>query len=289
MEYLGISSGDQVIYEGHLNAGFRPATQPLLVPIKFPAFPLSSWLGEAPAPPALLREDFFDPVTRIRRGRVFTLRNCKQPHVWTAHDPYRPHPNSNRIHHQTEVYLYEQSNLGPLREYPLSSVNHIAIIGSEPFISFWKIISLESSVHGTPILTLKSYRSLGDIPELDPDKIPVEIRSKLDELLEQVANSHHRAGAVDVVDRVRGAFILIFGQLAGDRGSDLGNSLKLIRKSDNPRPLMCSAADIINKLHSRGKPNEEFNYGTRTVSEEDAQLAIGCLALVLKEAGWAKS
>jgi hypothetical protein len=289
MEFLGISTDDSTIYEGHMHAGFRPVTQPLLVPIEFLAFPLTAWSKSAPSAPSLFREDFFDPITRIRRGRVFALRDCSQPSVWQVHDPLRPHPHTSKIHYQERVYLYERSGLGPLRIAPLKTANHDVVIGAEPFISFWKIISVENSVHGTPILTLKSYRSLGDLPELITSRVPEEIRAKLNEVLEHVANSNNRAGALDVVDRSRAALSLILGHLAGDRGLDLGATINKIQaEKQNSRPLLCHAASIVARLHSRGKPNEEFNHGTRPVSEEDAQLAIGCLGLVLKEIGWAK-
>jgi hypothetical protein len=192
------------------------------------------------------------------------------------------------MNREERVYFYERSSLGSLRAAPLNSANHIAIIGNEPFFSYWKIVGVESSVHSTPILTLKSYRSLGDVPELDPERIPKEIKTKLEELLESVANSNHRAGAVDVVDRSRAALSLILGHLAGDRGSDLGAAIKKVQAMTPDRLLVCHAASIVARLHPRGKPNEEFNHGTRPVSEEDAQLAMGCLGLVLKETGWAK-
>lgn len=289
MECLGISENDGTIYEGRLSVGFRTSIQPLLVPIKFPAFELTTWPSTESRPSTIFREDFFDPITRIRRGRVFTLRDTSQPHEWHVHDPLKPHPHTNKNHHQESVALYQRAFMGQLKAAPLNAENRVAIIGHEPLVSFWKIITMESSVHGTPILTLKSYRSLGDLPEIDNRRVPKPIRSKLEELMEGVANSNHRAGAINVVDSSRAALSLILGHLAGDRADDLGKSISTIRNSAKPPLLLCSAADIVARLHSRGKPNEQYKHGTRPVSEEDAQLAIGCLGLVLKEVGWAKS
>lgn len=287
MECLGISENDGTIYEGRLGVGFRTSIQPLLVPIKFPAFELTTWTSTESQPSTIFREDFFDPITRIRRGRVFTLREFKND--WLVHDPLKPHSHTNNNHHQEKVALYQRACMGQLKVAPLKAEDRVAIIGHEPFVSFWKIITIESSVPGTPILTLKSYRSLGDLPEIDNRRVPKPIKSKLEELMEGVANSNHRAGAIDVVDRSRAALSLILGHLAGDRTADLGKSITTIRGSAKPLPLVCSTADIVARLHSRGKPNEEYKHGTRPVSEEDAQLAIGCLGLVLKEVGWTKS
>lgn len=289
MEYIGISEADAQVYEGSYTAGFRPPINPLLLPIKFPSFSLTTWDNFKPYPATLFREDSFDPITRIRRGRIFTLRDTTQPHTWVIHDPLRPHSSSNKIHRAEKVFFYERSNLGPLRDNPLKVANHLVVLGSDPFVTFWKVVSVESSASGTPLLTLKSYRSLGDLPELDLERVPKEISTKLEELLECVANSNHRAGAVDVVDRSRAALSLIFGHLAGSRGSDLGAAIKKVQTADPSRLLICYAGSMVARLHSRGKPNEEFNHGTRPVSEEDAQLSIGCLGLVLKETGWAKS
>lgn len=290
MECFGISEADGTIYEGDVNSGFRPAIPPLVVPIHFPAFTLTSWTSKVGKYSlTLFREDFFDPITRVRRGRIFVLRSPSQPVTWTVYDPFRPRPQLNTMNREERVQLYERSCLSPLRTGVLSSANHIAIIGEEPFISFWKIVSIETSVHETPILTLKSYRSLGDLPELDQDCVPQELKTTLVEVLEKVANSNHRSGAVDVVDRCRDALSVVFGHLSGNRGDDLGHAIKKVQSLKGSPQLACYAANVVARLHSRGKPNEEFTHGTRPVSEEDAQLAVGCLGLVLKEVGWAKT
>ena len=45
--------------------------------------------------------------------------------------------------------------------------------------------------------------------------------------------------------------------------------------------LMCSAASIVGKLHSRAKPSEEERLGTRAVTESDAQTAVHLVGLIL--------
>jgi len=90
-------------------------------------------------------------------------------------------------------------------------------------------------------------------------------------------------------DRCRAALSLALGYIAEDRGLDLADAIKKVQKMTPPRHLICHASSIVARLHPRGKPNEEFNHGTRPIAEEDAQLAVGCLSLVLKEIGWAKT
>jgi hypothetical protein len=290
MECLGINTHDGTVYEGRLNMGFRSQPPPILVPVTLPDAVKNETGFSSPIDgyaPALFREDSFDPVTKVRRGRVFRLRNTAQPMRWHVQDPFRSDLETEnwggRATQTIGVLFYERDN-----SFYGSTRAPVVVLGTEPFLTIWKTIGIEMSAHGSATLILRSHRSLDALPELNPANVPVRVQKTVTAAIEKVENSNHRLGAVEVVDRCRDALSVVFGELCDDPSLDLGSAIKKL-ESAAPKlfPLARWCGQIVARLHSRGKPNEQFNHGTRPVTEDDAQLALGCVALVLKEIGWA--
>lgn len=284
MEYLGIDRQTGAIYEGDfIGGGYRVLPPPMLVPIRFvygkhlPA--LASWVdGLAPE---VFREDDFDAVTKIRRGRVIQMRNCAQPHKWKVNDSYD--------RDVLQLMTYERhllQDLAGLSAYQLPTV----ALGAETHITFWRIVSIECNLTGTPILTLRAKHTLGDTPELLEDKVPSAVLLHLREALEGVEASVNRLAPVDVIDRCRGALSIAFGHQIGDAGRDLGQAIGVyLKQRGEPNDNLCSRCGrIVAGLHSRGKPNEQAGRGLRPPTESDADLALNCLKTVLIEFGWAQ-
>jgi len=74
---------------------------------------------------------------------------------------------------------------------------------------------------------------------------------------------------------------------------DLGALLKAFEKqqgnTDTNSPSAAgSAIRLLQRFHSRGKPNEQKRYNTRPPTEEDAQLVLGALGFLLREVGWGR-
>lgn len=242
-------------------------------------------------PRLIFREDTFDPVTKIRRGRVYSASG-HQPQDWFVQDSRRSDLEQvswgKGIAQKVSLITYHKDPLSSIREL---SVYPEVVLGKEPFVSIWKIISIESSIIGTPILTLKSYRSFGTVPSLIPDKIDEPILSSLKLSIEKVENSSNRLGPTDIVDRCRDTLSIVFGHLSQNRNKDLGDAIKTYVNVNQKGhdSLITWAGRIVGRLHPRGKPNELHRHGFRELSEEDAQLAIRCLWIVLVELGWASS
>lgn len=296
MNDLGISKRNGCIYEGEWGNGIPVLNNPFLLPIEFVSgdgatnIDVGSSLFDASGLPAhIFREDSFDPITKVRRGRVYRAGG-NQPIVWRVQDPRRLDLKSEQWSggsaQKIELISYQHDSLTYLRE--LSTYPEV-VLGKEPFISIWKIISIESSVSGTPVLTLKSYRSFGTVPNLILSEVSNDISIPLINALDKVENSSNRLGPIDIIDRCRDALSIVFGQLCGERQKDLGVAIKayvqtLPKNQDN---LISWSGRIVARLHSRGKPNEQHKNGHNDVTEEDAQLALRCLWLVLVELGWA--
>jgi hypothetical protein len=89
---------------------------------------------------------------------------------------------------------------------------------------------------------------------------------------------------------------IVLGTLASDLTLDLGKGTskkiefnKQVNPKGNGQDLITHNAEIVRRLHSRGKPNEQNKHNTRTITDEDAQLALKCLWFVLVELGWARN
>jgi len=294
MECLGINPHDGAVYEGRMNCGFRTQPPPLLLPIEFVGLPSESkWKDPVEGyAHTIFREDSFDSVTRIRRGRVFVLYDGVQKRQWTVHDPARDDLPGVVIGtgtaKETSVLFYGRAPLSTLRDSEKWCVRPVVALGSESFLTLWTVLTVESSVHGTPILTLKAQRSFGTLPDLDPSRVPDEIRTALTQALEKVEDSAHRLGAEAVIDRCRDALSVVFGHACGDRGTDLMRAIDKSR-TDQREEVRHWAGRIVARLHSRVKPNEQEKRGTPRVTEDDAQLALSCLGVALRDLGYAKA
>jgi hypothetical protein len=296
MNFLGICQNTQKIYEGNHSHGYPVSSNTLLSPVAFVGLDgevTDVYSGETLGglPKRIFREDFFDPITKIRRGRVYQAHG-NQPYTWHIQDNGRndlaSESWSSGTAQKTDVVFYQRSGLTQLRgatQYPS------VIIGKDPFITIWRIIDIEYSITDTPVLTLKSFRSFGAIPRMIENNIPGDIKFALLAALEKVENSSNRLGPTDVVDRCRDALSIVFGQLSGNLKADLGKAIAAFENRNGKREesLVSWSGRIVNRLHSRGKPNEQNAKGLRDLTEEDAQLALRCLWLVLVEQGWAQN
>jgi hypothetical protein len=193
---------------------------------------------------------------------------------------------------EAELQTYERDYLSDLRKLNVARFPAVAL-GSEPYISFWKIVSIEQNAFGTPVLSLRAKYSLGDLPELIADKVPSEIVQPISEALDKVESSVNRLSPVEVIDRCRDALSIVFAFQADNRGMDLVSSidayLRAVNKDSSVREDLRSwCGRIVARLHSRGKPNEQAGKGLRVPSEDDAELAVDCLKTVLIEFGWAR-
>lgn len=284
MFHLAIGTDDGLIYGGARGMLLHRLTPyPMLLPLYFES---SADMRETSdirdAPGRLFLEDSFDPITRIRRGRIYCRETGGQPA-----QRYIEAPSSELGTMEKRLYTYQRESLYPLKGAHGSKLPKI-LLGGDDFQSLWAILAIEQDANETYVLTLKSYRSLGELPELDFEQIPQKLHKALTGRLEHVENAIHRATPNDIVDRCRDVLSLVFGELCGFSEKDLGPAIKAFSElsKDQPKHLLLDASDLVRRLHSRGKPNVQERFQTRALEEEDGQLAVRCLGLALREIGW---
>lgn len=246
------------------------------------------------ATPMIFREDSFDAVTRVRRGRLYRNPGT-QPQRWHVqqHPAFTEEVGVARDHQGwllKELHGFvPETSLGQTQP---SSQRPLLAIGTLNAFTLWRVVDVEHTVNGEDFLTLRARNSLGVLPELMEDAIPEESRVKAVQTVEKVAEAAYRAGPESVVDRVRdavqwciGAHLSSVNDDASMRHDDLG---QLTRRIPDDRVVLKAIAQALARLHSRAKPNEQARYDSRPLVEGDAEFALAGLATVLRELGWAR-
>jgi hypothetical protein len=243
----------------------------------------------------IFREDFFDPATRIRRGRLYS--GGKHAHTWGhvfADDHGRP------------SYDWSHPNSGPELTYEAwkpsvdskSILDRIIHIGADEFKTRWRVVGVEKLSIGQILLTLRAKSQFGLLPSL-PSTVMAQNNSSLQAnklsqvvaTMENLGDTYNRFQPVPTVDAARESARVILAAWIGSTANakDLGGVIDLIPDS---KTLLRKAAFIVNRLHPRTKTAEQerqANNGkqVRDPTEEDAEMCLHLIALILREIGWA--
>ncbi len=135
----------------------------------------------------VFREDSFDPVTRIRRGRFYKSSGGLRPSQQYAlpHPIYRNRGSpiateDGRV--ERWLFMFDQLQCTPRQEM-------VAVGSSE---SLWRVLGAERITTGEYLVTLKARHALGVLPELNPDAVPDVGRTKAIETYEKLIDSVHQ-------------------------------------------------------------------------------------------------
>ncbi|WP_186133554.1 hypothetical protein [Burkholderia gladioli] len=304
MSRLGIDRNTGLVYEGrsaavHLTVPTPVVSQATLIettddlstiPASFDAFPFG-WL---------FREESFDPVSRVRRGRLFqkfgntgweqTLVNA---HAVAEMAGMR---TDGRVNRELGIYI-EASSL--LCRSSRGEGLRLAL-GVANAYSLWRIVQTEQTVNADVLVTLRAESAFGILPEIEMTKISPEFASGVKDAIGRVLNAAYRELPTSVVDQCRNACAYVISRWLHQQGvsetvlsKDLGKCITSVKQHFDEQKkdstTLCSALQLVNRLHPRGKENEREHLELRPVSEDDADLAVHALAFVVREIGWAKA
>lgn len=295
---LGIDPLTHLVYEGfsHTNGhGIIPS------PVVSPAAhvidknnPLSG-LSESPIidlnVPLVFREDAFDPVTRIRRGRLYR-RGEKTRWIVSRHPLGSIDPNHGPEFPAStkELQSFEATHFP---DEPQSQ--RTIVLGSKRAPTFWTVVGVETISTGEDLITLRARTSFGALPELRIDQIPAKERTVISSKLEKLTDEVYRAGADSVVDHCRESTTAILSArlrevLPDSLGLDLGGLIKVFEGNESLKhhQNVINIAKTISRFHPRRKTSEQEKRDLRPIHEQDAQLAVLGVGSVLCDLGWAE-
>lgn len=245
-------------------------------PVGFPAIDTPGW--------HMFREDHFDPITRIRRGRFYVPSPGQRP------SPQRVLPRlaDDTIggNFEKSLFVYNSLWLPPGAKPP-----KLIALGTSGLVSFWQVVALPELISTKEFLfTLKARNAFGVLPHINESRLPSRGKEKLIETVEVLIDAAHRADPASVIDRARAAAQYCLGAWAADHYGDdqlLTKDLAdIIKKTEKDKRTATRAAEIVRVLHSNAKPNEQERHGSRPPMEDDAELAVKAVALIIRELGW---
>ncbi|MDO8729505.1 MAG: hypothetical protein Q7K26_06550 [bacterium] len=304
MSRLGIDRQNGLIYEGRGDPSYPVWPTPVFsqvtlieTPIDFQKIPHDferepfTWV---------FREDFFDPVSRIRRGRLFQ-KFGNQGHEYTnveVHPALRSDIQSLQPNGKVQKSLSIFIECTELLNKPNKGEGLKLAIGVVGAFSMWRIVQTERTIGLDILVTLRAESAFGILPELDVNKIQPESLASITSAIARVLDAAYKELPTSVVDQCRNAATVLISrwmqyemEIEKPTEKDLGALIKEVNKQfcEKPKVALCSALEIINRLHPRGKDNEAARMELRTVSESDAELAVHALGFVIRDIGWAKA
>lgn len=294
---IGIDSNLNLVYEGSSMWGHALWPAPFLIPavvkLSTEAALVPPRLHNLQAPHLVLfREDAFDPVSRIRRGRFYRAGQS-QSMYWQVY----PHPAMSEAPDQgnptgtlRKLLLTFHSHLLANEIPNLGKQQLLVTLGSEESFSIWSVVGVEKIATSEELVTLKARQSIGVLPRLHDEAIPEAGREKVRAALDKLAEDMYRAGPESVADRAREAATAVLGVYLQERGIakpglDLGALIK--KMEEDSKIVAANAANIVRLFHGRGKTAVQEKLAFRPLREQDAELAVQCVGTILCELEWA--
>jgi hypothetical protein len=170
----------------------------------------------------------------------------------------------------------------------------ILALGTTDAMTLWRIVSIERIAAGEELITLRSRSSLGTLPDLMDEMIPINARQRVLAAIERVTDAAFRESATSLVDQCRNAAQVVLSNWLAEKSGDasllnkdLGQVINAVSEHlENKKSALIDAANLIRVLHPRGKSNEQNRLNLRPPIEQDGELALHALGFLLREIGW---
>lgn len=301
---IAIDTDRRLFYEGSSNYGHGIWPSPMVSVAT--VLPPDADISGLPTPSSdlghaklIFREDSFDPVTRVRRGR-FYVNPGFQPQEWhvQTHPVFKEEVGQRDHQGNLIKRLYGFQRWAAFTELHTEKTSPLVALGTADAFTLWKVIGIERIVTGEDMVTLRARSAMGVLPEIQMALVPAEGREKVMQTTEKVVEAAYRAGPESVIDRCRDAAQASLGVWMADKFSDdglrridLGPQIKALEKrmAEDLPVIVVSVGKAIARLHARCKPNEQLTREGRLLIEDDAESAIAMLGLLYREFGWCQS
>ena len=297
---IGIDPNNMLAYEGSGQWGRAIVPTPVFsaAVVVSSAVPMIPTTGTTDllGIPLIFREDSFDSVTRIRRGRFYE-RNISQPVTWHVYS----HPSlAGGRKYDTYVGTISKE-LATFHACPVSSKyfdpiegQPLVVIGNESRVTVWTVVSTEITLTRDELVILRQRSTFGALPEMYWDKVPEKGREQVRNTLNILSTEIFSAGPESVIDRARDTGSAILATYLVDKKlatgtEDLGKLVSILAKQPrSDRPNICmNGGDILAILHPRAKPSEQAMRPLRAIREQDAELAVQLVGTMLCDLEWA--
>ncbi len=298
--HLGLDAQSGAVYEG-MWGPTRPVV-PLpsiclatLVEGQDDGTTLPAGLHQSAATAWAFRDDGFDPLTRLRRGRLYAPSGASQPSAQRviAHPYEDPFPATARLDGHVPKSLFTFIACTQLHSHRNQGLGLKLALGTDRAASRWRIVQTEVLVDGCVLVVLKALTTYGVLPELNLDALPGPYRADITQAMDKVTDSAYRESPVAVIDQCRNAMTVLISRWLVQQGAaskhlsdDLAKLANAIERAPHDKSCVSWAAQLVARLHVRGKDNERLSKGLRSLYEQDAALAIEALGFAVRDMGW---
>lgn len=301
MMYFGIDRDSALIYQGSSPFGACVVwPSPIVTPVSFVS---TDGQESKPAkfesggcPNLIFREDAFDPITRIRRGRFYSLVNTEAWRVIIV-PPVQAFPgeiDSDRPDLARKTAHTYYPNPVSTKFSGIGGNQLLVALGTDRASTLWTVVNIETMHTGEELVTLKARQSLGVLPGVDWGVIPEHGQENIRESLQTLEDDYHVASPESVVDRANEAATRVLNAYLQVKGKKLQDTLSKITtamsrlENEDQKEVAKNAADIVRLLHGRTKYAVQKIHNARPIREQDAELSVQCVGVMLCDLGWAR-
>lgn len=298
MKTIGIDTDNYLVYEGNGTWGHALWPTPAILPAAIvdessdDLSPVNN--NNLQKLPFIFIDEGYDPVSRVRKGRIYEKNESQLSEWWV-----QPHPATPAdIKHKNEDGVLNKS-LATFREFNFQPVLNqldisipLIVLGSNTQFTIWSVIDVETSISGETILFLKARKTIGVLPKINYSAIDEKYHSQIKDKLARLADDIYKAGPDSIIDRSREAASAILNTwlLENDyieKHKDLGQ-LVLTLRDRAKKHVVANCADTLAKFHSRTKHSEQEKLSVRHLNEIDAEYAIQTVVVLLHECGYVR-
>ena len=241
-------------------------------------------------------EQSFDPLTRLRRGRLFQpLADSAQPEPRSVAPSTEQLLFSGNAGGRVQRPLYRYGPARDLFKLPRHGNGATLALGTRDAFTLWRVVHVEVVQDDAIMVTLKSRSALGTLPDLSLAAVADEFKEEIASNYSIALESAFRESPGSVVDRAKDTLAVMMSRWLVQTGAerkvltwDIGALVDFLEK-ERPAQLICvrRLGDVLAKLHARNKPNEQHKRGLSGARESDAELAIQALGFAMRELGMA--
>lgn len=293
---LGIDKNTHLIYQGlskHNSYAIWPL--PLLFPVKitgiFETSNGSNSIGLVGAD-IIFREDYFDPVTRIRKGRLYRVGNI-EPWITQKHPMGEtPIPGGYDINiKQRDICTCTPVNLQ--EELQGKSIKQIKLLlGNSVASTSWTISSWERISTNEDLLTIRATISYGTLPYMKLGSLEASDRKLIETAFKNLENNLFISTPENIVDCCRDlceSILLakIRTTIPEYNDAELGKAISKFNEvfKDEFRNVL-NQARTLQTYHSRRKTEEKVKKDLRAPTPQDAELCVLSIGAIICDLGY---
>ncbi|MFV8258305.1 hypothetical protein ACNQKP_10885 [Bdellovibrio bacteriovorus] len=293
---VGVDENTHLIYQGQNKAvSYALWPLPLLLPVKiagiFESSAGATSTGLAGAE-MIFREDFFDPITRIRKGRLYRVGNLER---WIT--PLHPMGDIPVSYGAPIVVKQRDLRTCTPVNFPVElngkSVRQIKLVlGNSVAATSWTISSWERTSTNEDLLTLRASISYGALPLLTLGAISEVEKKLIEDEYKNLEDSLFVSSPESIVDCCRDLCesVLLAKIRTVDmqyQDAEIGKSIKKFSEIfKNEFKNVLNHAQVLQIYHPRRKLEEKVKRDLRAATSQDAELCVLSVGAIICDLGY---